>query len=196
MALELVTEVFRYYCKLHKLYKNPDVTNLRISRNIDSNSLINRNDHIFFVKLSKMSDYKAIMLSNFLIDNTYIGNIISERGAKEYLNWKKRTQSLTYVFERDIKNLLEDFNANFLIETKSKKLPYIINLYMNDEITLETLVIFTNLYSLISYWDKKVVDKFIFPDIIKKIKFYNHFLKYDSSKFYNIIKETYGEYNS
>jgi len=148
---------------------------------------VTRPDVYFFFKLSNMEDVEGILLSNMIVNNnSWIRDIVEETGERNYFDWKKRKESLTYTFKSEMNKLLDDYKDNF--EVKSGQHPYIMSLYLQKQISLETITIASHFANIFEYWEQNIVDKIVAKDIIRLIKKYKPFLEINQKKYKEIIK--------
>ena len=91
-----------------------------------------RKDKYWFEKTSrKYSDQQILdfLLSNFVItdnpQNLWIGEIINS-GERNYAEWMRRQQSLTYLFKEQSSELLSNGNLNELFDCSKKKHPIVL----------------------------------------------------------------------
>lgn len=147
-----------------------------------------RNDSYFFTKLAKREDYLNLMLANMLVKpNIWVRELLDEEANFRYIEWKKRQDALTHSFKSELKLLGEDYQTNFI--SRDGQHPFIMTLYSQKAISLETFTILTHSANIFSYWDKVIVDRIISRDIIRLAKKYKPFLAYDEKKFKGIIRE-------
>ena len=155
-------------------------------------SFENRSDKIHFYNLSKRKHAKELILANMLVSpNSWIGDLLEVKAEETYRKWLKRQQSLTYRFKSELGQLDEDFNQNFVVEHGQH--PKLIRLYIMNRICLETLVILCELTKCLSYWEKKISEKLIFPDINNIVRKYRPFLDYDKDKMRKILLDKYND---
>lgn len=134
-----------------------------------------RNDKYLFYKLSKKKHYKELVLANMVRSpNIWVGDLLDEHAEAVYLQWQKRQDSLTYQFKQDLKKLDENFDANLAVINGQH--PPLLNLYIQEEISLETLVIINELTQCFLRWAKKITDKIVFPVINNTVNNYTPFL--------------------
>jgi len=149
-----------------------------------------RNDAYFFVKLAKKDDYQDLLLANMIVKpESWVREIIDDVGHNRYVEWKRKIDSLGHVFKSDLGELKDDYKQNFV--SIDGQQPYIGKLLLQKRITLETFTILSFSSNIIPYWEKKVVDKVIFGDIINKSKKYKPFLAYDEQRFKLIVKDKF-----
>lgn len=151
-----------------------------------------RPDAFFFYKLSKKDDPLNILVANLIRNpKAWIREIVEERGEETYLEWQKKVESLSYVFKNDLKKLKDDYHANFVV--KNGQHPYVMSLYLQKEISLETFTILARLSNVYALWENEIVDKFVASDIIRLSKKYYPFLAFDKEKFSKIVKQHFFE---
>jgi hypothetical protein len=147
-----------------------------------------RNDAYSFTKLSKKDNVIDFMLANFINNqNIWVRQLLDYEAENRYLEWRKKIESLTYTFKSELKNLNEDWTANFV--SRDGQHPYIMTQYSQKKISLETFVILTHAANIFEYWSEKIVDKIISRDIIRLSRKYKPFLLYDERKFKDIIRD-------
>jgi hypothetical protein len=69
--------------------------------------------------------------------------------------------------------------------------PYIMTLYLQNKISLETFTILSNISNVYDRWSNEIVDKVVARDIIRLSKKYYPFLEIDRKKFSEIVKERF-----
>ena len=150
----------------------------------------NRNDKYHFYKLSKRSDGKEFILANIMNDpGIWVGNLFNEGAENTFKEWKKIQQSLMYVFKQDINNLDGDFDSHLV--TTDGHHPKILRTYLSRQIRTETLIMINEVTNVFTYWDKKLVDKIIWPDIKNKCIKYRPFMTFEKNKVKDLILETF-----
>jgi hypothetical protein len=155
--------------------------------NVSQESFVSRKDAYQFQKLSKKKDYKNLILAN-IVENpkAWVGSLLEETGESIYLSWKKRNDAITHHINDNLDKLNDDFKFNFV--SIQGQYPHLINLYMQKKVSLELITILTKITNSSEYWNKTVVDKVVFPDIINKIDNYHPFLIYSTEKVKKVIK--------
>ena len=149
-----------------------------------------RKDKYFFYKLSKQKEPIDFMLANFISnDDFYIGDIREDKANETYMEYKKRMQSLSYVFKNDLSKMKEDFNENIIVPKNEH--PYLLRLYMRKDICIETLTLIDRCVKMFTYWDKELADDIMWPDIKMKATKYSPFLNVDINKYREIILSTF-----
>ena len=156
--------------------------------NVSKDSFLKRKDKYHFYKLSRRFSLEELVnfyVSNF-IDNEikWIGDISGEDGESCYLKWKKRKESLSYIFQNDIDFLLDRVNKpDELLVVKSGNYPKLLEVTMQGSIEVETTCILNKLMNFLPMWDKKVSDDIIWPDWKMKIEKYTPFIEFSETKY-------------
>jgi len=172
--------------KSHFSDKNYDFFKYNGKVRAQKNTFETRRDKYFFYKLTKKKDPVEFLLANFVdSDDFYIGDIREDRANEVYNEYKRRQQSLAYVFNEDLGKMKEDFNDNIVVPDNSH--PYLLRLYMRKDICLETLILIDRCVRMFKYWDKALADDIMWPDIKLKARKYSPFLNVDINKYREII---------
>ena len=158
-------------------------------------SFYNRKDRFWFEKISRQKSDQEIIdffVSNFVSCNDpqslWIGEIIKE-GEQNYLNWAKRSQSLSYIFKEEIGSIFTAKNFDQMFEIKNGQHPQVLKEYLKHNISIETLIILDRVISFKSNFDKKLEDP-IWNFVSMKMFKYSSFLHIDMFKFRKILKES------
>ena len=162
-----------------------DAVKYNFKSNVSSQSFLKRRDKYFFAKIAKQyeKDLKGYYIANFKHGISYVGEMVNEVGEKNYIEHKKTLESLTRVFQNDINKLSEQkMEFDNLFKSQDGQHPLIIQLWMQEEITLETVVILNSLIGFIPRESKKISDTLIWPDIKRKIEKYTPFVNFNSTK--------------
>lgn len=149
-----------------------------------------RNDAFFFYKLSRKKDWHNMILANILKNNNvWIREILEESGERIYAEWEGKMDALTYNFKDDLSRLKDNYADNFI--PVNGQHPYIMSLYLQNKISLETFTILSNISNIYDRWSNEIVDKVVARDIIRLSKKYYPFLEIDRKKFSEIVKERF-----
>ena len=192
-------ETYRTYLSMKSHFTNPkfDFFKYGGKSRATITSFNKRKDKYWFEKTSrKYSDQQIIdfLLANFATtdnpQNLWIGEIINS-GERNYSQWMKRNQSLTYLFKEQSNELLLDKNLNEVFDC-SKGHPPILKKYLGGEISLETLTILEKVFSFVSKFDKKLTDP-VWESVSLKIKKYNPFLNINTFPFKKILRDIINE---
>lgn len=145
-----------------------------------------RKDKHIFQKLAKRKDLEMFLVANMLEHDVFLGRDLSE---KIYTDWLKRKESLSYIFQSEIKLLNESFNKNFVVVGGQH--PPVLKLFRQKKICIETLIILDDVVGFMKHWNNKINDPIVWPTIYKKALKYRPFMEYDKSKFKEIIRKQF-----
>ena len=187
-------ESYKLYNAL-KLHFETDYDALKYNfkTNVSAKSFLNRKDKYFFAKIAKTyeKDLKGYYVANFKNDVSYVGEMVNESGERNYLQHRKTLESLSRVFQNDINKLSDINEVDFdgLFKSNDGQHPLIITLWMQEEISLETVVILNSILGFIPRESKRISDTLIWPDIKRKIEKYTPFVNFDMDKCKNLLQK-------
>jgi len=164
---------------------NYDAIKYNYKSNVSAQSFFRRKDKYFFAKIAKKYDNDIIgyYVSNFKEGVSYVGDMVNESGDDNYNKYKRIKESIHRVFSVDINKLTEkesEFDKCFI--SYDGQLPLVIELMMQEEISLETVVILDSLVRFIPRESKKISDTILWPDTKRRIEKYKPFVDFDSTK--------------
>ena len=188
-------ETYRTYLSMNSHFNNHNFEFFKYGGNSRATmtSFNKRKDKYWFEKTSrKYSDQQVLdfLLSNFVIadnpQNLWIGEIINS-GERNYADWMRRKQSLTYLFKEQSEKLLSENELQTVFDC-SKGHPVILKRYLGGEISLETLTIMEKVFSFVKDFDKKLTDP-VWETVSLKIKKYIPFININVYNYKKILKE-------
>jgi len=157
-------------------------------------SFYKRKDRFWFEKLARNKDDKEVVdffVSNFITctdpGKLWIGEMIRE-GEDRYTEWKKRNQSLSYVFKEEIESIFADNNFDSMFAMDGSRHPQILKEYLRNNISIETMVILDNILGFRNEFDKKLQDP-VWQTVSMRIKKYSPFLHIDVFQYKKVLKE-------
>ena len=156
-----------------------------------------RKDKYWFEKTSrKYSDKEVIdfLLANFVTvdnpQNLWIGEIINS-GERNYAEWMRRQQSLSYLFKEQSNELFSEIELNDAFNC-SKGHPPILKKYLGGKIFLETFVIYDKIFQFVKDFDKKLTDP-VWETVSLKVKKYEPFLNINMLQYKKILRDIFYE---
>ena len=186
-------EVYQTYLsfKNHFTREKYDYFKYAGKTNASITSFNKRRDRYFFEKMSRQKsdiEIKEYFLSNFITEDPskiWIKEII-QNGEGRYTDWKKKSQSLSYVFSEETSSIFtkKNFDSVFSI---SKGHPVILKKYLGGEISIETLVILEKILGFRKRFDIKLQDP-VWLSVSLILKKYEPFLNIDVSKYKEMLK--------
>lgn len=186
-------EVYKLYnaLKLHFEQDSYDAIKYNFKSNVTPQSFFKRKDKYFFAKIGKnQKDIQNFFVFNFIEDMKYIGDMMDIEGQQNYTKHKKIHESLTREYEKDINNIDTSFD-DLLVVNNINTPPKIIELWMEEEVTLETVVILNSITDFVNREGHKITETLFWPDVSKKITKYQPFVNFDKSKFVELTKKRF-----
>jgi hypothetical protein len=164
-----------------------DAVKYNYKTNVTSKSFLNRKDKYFFAKLAKKynGSLKEFYVSQFINEQKYIGDMMDSEAESYYATYKKIKESIHRVFSIDINKIIDiNIGVKFdnLFESVDGQQPMIVQMWMQEDISLETVVILNSLLGFIQREDSKISDTIIWPDNKRKIEKYTPFVNFDKNK--------------
>ena len=151
-----------------------------------------RNDRWFFDKVAReyeTKDLRDFFIANRLENRNYITELIEDDAKDNYMEYKRRIESLSYNFATDLDKVFKH-GLKKPFELKEDQYPYLVGLYLRRVISPETMVIIDDFLPFIDKFDKYLgTTDFIWSRVALKLRKYRPFLKYDGAKFKRILKE-------
>ena len=185
--------VYRMYIalKLHFTTDNYDAIAQK-GRVKASRIAFNKRKDLFSIKKIAKT-YSDEDVANFLVANFSSGDrwggMFDTEAGKRFTEWKKKIESLSYVFTQDLDNIIlveiEENGVKFedIFKISNGQHPYIIKAYLRKTITLETLVILNKIYNYLDKFNLEITDTVVWPDVARLIKKYTPFLKINIEKY-------------
>jgi len=156
-------------------------------------SFYKRKDRFWFERISRQKTDQEVVdffVSNFVActdpGKLWIGEMMRD-GDDRYTKWKKRTQSLSYVFREETQKLFENQKVDEVFDC-SKGHPPVLKNYLNGNISMETLVIYDRIFLFGKQFDKKLQDP-VWETVSLRMKKYSPFLNIDVPHYKSIVKE-------
>lgn len=197
--------VYKMYLalRLHFTTDNYDVIQQKGRVRASRQAYAKRKDLFSIRKIAK--SYSDEEVANFLVANFVSGDrwggMFDLEAGQRYKEWKKRVESLSYNFEQELDNIINDLEeSNLKIEdifaVSKGQHPYIIKAFLRNTISIETLVILERLNKFTERFDREISDTVVWPDVSRLIKKYKPFLLIDMEKYNAIFRRRVGIKNA
>ena len=192
-------ETYQTYLSMKSHFTNPkyDFFKYGGKSRATVSSFNKRKDKYWFEKTSrKYSDQEILdfLLSNFITannpQNLWIGEIINS-GERNYSEWMKRQQSLTYLFKEQLEGLLSEKKLDEVFDC-SKGHPPILKKYLGGDLSLETLIILEKIFSFVKKFDKTIKDP-VWETVSLKVKKYIPFININIVYYKKILRKIVNE---
>ena len=185
-------ESFKLYnaLKLHFESNSYDAIKYNFKTNVKATSFLKRKDKYFFAKIARQyeKDLMGYYIANFKHGISYVGDMINEVGEDNYKNHKRIRESIHRVFSVDINRLTEeDCTFDELFESVDGQHPPVVQIWMQEDISLETVVILNSILGYIPRESKKISDTIIWPDTRRLIEKYEPFVNFNRDKCLNLL---------
>jgi hypothetical protein len=166
--------------------------------NITVKAYESRKDKYFFEALGERNkgdllQYYVANSAHYGADAIWIGDLYSKESEDVYVHWKKRIQSLTYIFEEDLKEVNEFLIArglefDRLFDVEEDEHPIIFRFVQQRMIGVETYIIMDKILGFSKRIAKKIKDSHIFPSEQYRYDRYAEFLNLKDEKYIKIMK--------
>ena len=194
-------EVYRYYLalRLHFTTDQYDAIKQKGKVRASRQAFAKRNDLIAIRKIAETYSDKDIV--NFLVANFITGDrwggVFDTEAKERFMLWKKRIESLSYTFEKEISYLQLQMEKqskpfDYVFAPSKNEHPYILKSYLRRTTSIETLVILNNFYNFVDNFDKEYYNDLMWPDISRIIKKYSPFLNVQQEKYNGILRRAIG----
>lgn len=190
---------FEVYCcylslKSHFTKKSYDYFKYCGKINTTIKSFNKRKDKYFFEKTSRQKTNIEILeyfVSSFVEcsdpERLWIGEIIHS-GETNYTNWKKRNQSLNYIFKNETEELFSEYSLDKVFECKNGTHPIILKKFLSGKISIETLVIYDKIFLFGKKFNEVLLDP-VWEMVGLKLKKYSPFLNISIDEYKKIIRD-------
>jgi len=180
--------------KLHFETDGYDAVKYNYKSNVTPQSFFKRKDKYFFAKLAKKynGNLKDFYISQFVNTESYVGDMMDEEAEKNYLDYKRIQESIHRVFSIDI-NILGEQERKFdeLFKSYHGQLPLVIKLWLQEEISLETVVILDSILGFVERESDNITDTIIWPDLKRRINKYKPFVNYTEDKCMKLLTNVF-----
>jgi len=186
-------DVYKYYMamKLHFESDSYEAPKYNYKTSAKPQSFFKRRDKYHFAKLGRKFDEPEELINFFTAqftasDKSWVGDMLQDE--EKYVEWQRRQQSLSYNFEQDLNKLAEEADAfDDLLKIQEGNYPLVIEKFLQDEISLETVVILDQLTGFMRRSDRAITETIVWPDLSKRIRKYGLLLRFDKNRMRQII---------
>jgi len=186
-------DVYKYYMamKLHFESDSYEAPKYNYKTSAKPQAFFKRRDKYHFAKLGRKFDEPEELINFFTAqftasDKSWVGDMLQDE--EKYVEWQRRQQSLSYNFEQDLNKLAEEADAfDDLLKIQEGSYPLVIQKFLQDEISLETVVILDQLTGFMRRADRAITETIVWPDLSKRIRKYGLLLRFDKNRMRQII---------
>ena len=196
-------DAYSYYMaiKLHFERDSYDALKYNFKSSATQKSFMVRKDKYHFAKISKKfvdsKELVAYYVSNFVRGSKWVGDML-EHGDENYNAWKRYSESMTYRFTSDIDVLVDyiegkelKFDDLFLTTEDGGSHPPIIRLLLQEDVSLETVVLLDKMLGFTKRFDKTISETLVWPDLSMRIRKYKPFVNADLEALKKIVRNKF-----
>ena len=152
-----------------------------------------RKDRFWFEKMCRRKTEKEVedfFVANFVScsdpQTLWIGDLMKS-GDNNYTEWKKRVQSLSYVFKEEVESHMSGNNFDTMFFIKGGRHPKLLKEHLQGHLSLETMLILDRILGYKNNFDKKLDDP-VWKVTSTRMKKYSPFLNIDVFHYKKILK--------
>jgi hypothetical protein len=149
-------------------------------------------------KYPNRSDLENFIVANVIANESYIREMVVY-GEEPYLKWKRRTQSMAYVVQSDIKTLMKECpHFKRSLRPIDRQHPLIFQAFCRGDVCVETLIFldqFTGFFGRVDAvlgWEPGWIQ---FRAKVDKYKPFLHRLNIDVKRIKQVVQQTLEEAN-
>ena len=188
-------DAYRMYLglRLHFNSKSYDYVRYNGSVNCTKDSFMKRSDRYFFHKMGKKynGELEPFLVSNFVSNESVNPKwLTGDQASENYNKWKKNQQSITRIFDQDLKKCLDiydSFGIMFVTESRNSH-PPIVKMIQAGKIEIQSVIILDHYLNWIDYVEREVDDEWIWPRIRNMLRKCQPFIKFNETKCKDLLK--------
>ena len=154
-------------------------------------SFMKRKDKYHFAKLSRKynDELRDFLVANFSKKKYYVRDLLEMECEKNYTEFKKRKQKLTYLITEEMRYLFDKYkHIDFCIGIKDGQHSNILREYLGGRIAAETLVAADRIFGIFKDYDSMVNENFIWPKTRKRLDSLAPFLELEHKKLQTVLQ--------
>ncbi|SVC34849.1 uncharacterized protein METZ01_LOCUS287703 [marine metagenome] len=154
-------------------------------------SFMKRKDKYHFAKLARKynGELKDFLVANLSRQKYYVRDLLEMECEKNYIEFKKRKQKLTYLITEEMRYLFDKYkHIDFCIGIKDGQHSNILREYLGGRIAAETLVAADKIFGIFNDYDTMMNEKFIWPKERKRLDSLAPFLELEHKKLQTVLQ--------
>ena len=154
-------------------------------------SFMKRKDKYHFAKLSRKynDELRDFLVANFSKKKYYVRELLEMECEKNYIEFKKRKQKLTYLITEEMRYLFDKYkHIDFCIGIKDGQHSNILREYLGGRIAPETLITADKIFGIFKDYDNMVDENFIWPKTRKRLDSLAPFLELEHRKLQTVLQ--------
>lgn len=165
--------------------------------NVTADAFDQRDDRVLFVKLSRrvsdMQDLEDLIVSNVAAGSSkaWVQHYLEPRAWDIKTKWLDNVSNIATIVNKETLAIasLPDVEFKNLLTPIDGGHPLLFVLFLSDEISLETMIVYDALFKCFDRWNNQVIDDVIWPSTFKFIEKYKPFLKFNKTNCRIAIKK-------
>ena len=152
-----------------------------------------RKDRFWFEKMCRKKTEKEVedfFVANFVScsdpQTLWIGDLMKS-GDSNYKEWKRKVQSLSYIFKGEVESHISGNNFDTMFFIKGGRHPQLLKEHLQGHLSLETMLILDRILGYKNNFDKKLDDP-VWKMTSTRMKKYSPFLNIDVFTYKKILK--------
>ena len=177
---------------------NYDAVKFNFKTKVSGSSFEKRNDKAFFDRAAKQYPSREKLIDYFVYNFIDGKSYVLDMTEDNYFKHKRIKESIHRIFSIDLQRLeealfLEEENTDFdnLFISNGGQHPLVVQLWLQDEICLETVVILNSMLNFVHREDKNIRDTILWPELRSVIQNFEPFVKYDADKCKTMLRQVF-----
>ena len=154
-------------------------------------TFLKRKDKYHFAKLARKyhTELKDFYVANLYKQKYYVRNLLEQECDKNYKEFKKKKQKLTYIVTEDMRYLFDKYkHIDMCVGIKDGQHSNILREYLGGNITAETFIAVDKIFNIFKDYDSLISEVFIWPKERKRLDKLTPFLEFERKKVMTILK--------
>ena len=154
-------------------------------------TFLKRKDKYHFAKLARKyhTELKDFYVANLYKQKYYVRNLLEQECDKNYKEFKKKKQKLTYIVMEDMRYLFDKYkHIDMCIGIKDGQHSNILREYLGGKINAETFIAVDKIFNIFKDYDSMITESFIWPKERKRLDKLTPFLEFERKKVMTILK--------
>ena len=154
-------------------------------------TFLKRKDKYHFAKLARKyhTELKDFYVANLYKQKYYVRNLLEQECDKNYKEFKKKKQKLTYIVTEDMRYLFDKYkHIDMCVGIKDGQHSNILREYLGGKINAETFIAVDKIFNIFKDYDSMISESFIWPKERKRLDKLTPFLEFERKKVMTILK--------
>ena len=154
-------------------------------------TFLKRKDKYHFAKLARKyhTELKDFYVANLYKQKYYVRNLLEQECDKNYKEFKKKKQKLTYIVTEDMRYLFDKYkHIDMCVGIKDGQHSNILREYLGGNITAETFIAVDKIFNIFKDYDSLISEAFIWPKERRRLDSLAPFLEIEHKKLQTILK--------